>query len=203
MRMNLVWLSTIVVAATTAGCGVRARVPVSAEMGAHPLIPRPSTSLIPVMKVVKAEGWPAGETPIAGDGLAVRPFASGLNHPRWLYVLPNGDVLVAETNAPKRPDDNRGAKGFFFRLFQAKAGGAVPSPNRIVLLRDTDGDGVADTRSIFLANLHSPFGMALVGDAIYIANTDGVVRFPYTPGAATIVAQPQPVVDLPAGRINH
>ncbi|MFL5510107.1 MAG: PQQ-dependent sugar dehydrogenase [Gemmatimonadaceae bacterium] len=201
--MHFLGLCAVALGAAVTACGVRARVPVAAEMGAHPLIPRPSTSLIPVMKVVKAEGWPTDETPVAGDGLSVRPFARGLNHPRWHYVLPNGDVLVAETNAPKRPDDNRGAKGFFFRLFQSKAGGAVPSENRIVLLRDTDGDGVADTKSVFLANLHSPFGMALVGDALYVANTDGVVRFPYTAGATAIVAPPVTLADLPAGRINH
>jgi len=203
MRTNLIGVSALAVALSVVSCGTPARVPVSAEMGPHPLIPTPSTSLIPVMKVVKAEGWPGDETPIAADGLTVRAFARGLNHPRWLYVLPNGDVLVAETNAPKRPDDNRGAKGFFFKLFQAQAGGAVPSSNRIVLLRDTDGDGTADTRSVFLSNLHSPFGMTLVGDALYVANTDGVVRFPYTPGATAIVAPPVTVVDLPAGRINH
>jgi len=203
MRTNLIGMSALAVALSVVSCGTPARVPVSAEMGPHPLIPTPSTSLIPVMKVVKAEGWPGDETPIAADGLTVRAFARGLNHPRWLYVLPNGDVLVAETNAPKRPDDNRGAKGFFFKLFQAQAGGAVPSSNRIVLLRDTDGDGTADTKSVFLSNLHSPFGMTLVGDALYVANTDGVVRFPYTPGATAIVAPPVTVVDLPAGRINH
>jgi len=203
MRTNLIGVSALAVALSVVSCGTPARVPVSEEMGPHPLIPTPSTSLIPVMKVVKAEGWPGDETPIAAEGLTVRAFARGLNHPRWLYVLPNGDVLVAETNAPKRPDDNRGAKGFFFKLFQAQAGGAVPSSNRIVLLRDTDGDGTADTRSVFLSNLHSPFGMTLVGDALYVANTDGVVRFPYTPGATAIVAPPVTVVDLPAGRINH
>ena len=201
MRINLVGLFVVTVA--TASCGVPARVPVTAEMGPHPVIPRPKTSLIPVMKVVKAEGWPGDEMPVAAAGLAVRPFARGMNHPRWLYVLPNGDVLVAETNAPKRPDDNRGVKGVFFRLFQSRAGGAVPSENRIVLLRDTDGDGVADTRSVFLSNLHSPFGMTLVGDALYIANTDGIVRFPYNSGATSIVAPPVNIVDLPAGRINH
>src|SRR3954447_5016796 len=203
MRTSLFRLSTIVVAATTAGCGVRARVPVSAEMGAHPLIPRPSTSLIPVMKVVKAEGWPTDETPVAGDGLSVRPFARGLNHPRWLYVLPNGDVLVAETNAPKRPDDNRGFKGFLFKFFLARGGGAAPNENRIVLLRDANGDGIADTRSIFISHLYSPFGMTLVGDVLYVANADGIVRFPYTPGVTSIMAPPIKVVDLPGGRINH
>src|SRR5437588_7728507 len=184
-------------------CGVPARIPVAAETGPHPLIPPPKTSLLPVMKIVKAEGWPGDETPIAADGLTVRAFARGLDHPRWLYVLPNGDVLVAETNAPKRPDDARGIKGFFFRLFQARAGGGVPSQNRIVLLRDVDGDGIADTRSVFLANLRSPFGMTLVGSDLYVANTDGIVRFPYARGATSIVAPPVKVVDLPAGRINH
>ena len=184
-------------------CGVPARIPVAAETGPHPLIPPPKTSLLPVMKIVKAEGWPGDETPIAADGLTVRAFARGLDHPRWLYVLPNGDVLVAETNAPKRPDDGRGIKGFFFRLFQARAGGGVPSQNRIVLLRDVDGDGTADTRSVFLANLRSPFGMTLVGSDLYVANTDGIVRFPYARGATSIVAPPVKVVDLPAGRINH
>src|SRR5438105_8158594 len=204
MRKNLLYPFVLGPAALVMiSCGVPARIPVSAETGPHPVIPPPKTSLLPVMKVVKAEGWPGDETPIAADGLTVRAFARGLDHPRWLYVLPNGDVLVAETNAPKRPDDGRGIKGFFFRFFQSRAGGAVPSQNRIVLLRDTNGDGVADTRSVFLSGLHSPFGMTLVGDALYVANTDGIVRFPYTSDATAIVAAPVKVVDLPGGRINH
>jgi glucose/arabinose dehydrogenase len=203
MRGKIVTLGLVGAAGVAMACGVPARVPVSAETGPHPLIPRPEESLLPVMKVVKAEGWRGDETPIAAEGLTVRAFARGLDHPRWLYVLPDGDVLVAETNAPKRPDDNRGIKGVFFRLFQSRAGGGVPSANQIVLLRDTDGDGVADTRSILLSNLHSPFGMALVGDALYVANTDAIVRFPYSPEVTSIVAPPQKVVDLPGGRINH
>jgi glucose/arabinose dehydrogenase len=190
-------------ALTPSGCGVPARVPVSAETGVSPLIPKPKQSVIPVINVVTAKGWRDLPGPVAGDGLSVRPFARDLDHPRWLYVLPNGDVLVSETNAPRRPDDGKGIKGFFFRLFQRKGGGAVPSPNRIVLLRDTDGDGVADTRSLFLANLYSPFGMTLVGDTLYVANSDAIVRFPYTPGVTAIVAPPTKVVDLPGGRINH
>ncbi|HEX7595189.1 MAG TPA: sorbosone dehydrogenase family protein, partial [Gemmatimonadaceae bacterium] len=180
-----------------------ARLPVSAETGVHPAIPKPKESVIPVINVVTAKGWPNDATPIAGEGLTVRAFASGLDHPRWLYVLPNGDVLVAETNAPKRPDDNKGIKGFFFKVFLAKGGGAAPSMNRIVLLRDTNGDGVADTRSIFLSGLYAPFGMTLVGDALYVANSDGIVRFPYVTGVTNIVGPGVKVVDLPAGRINH
>jgi glucose/arabinose dehydrogenase len=133
----------------------------------------------------------------------VTAFATGLDHPRWLYVLPNGDVLVAETNAPPRPKDNTGLKGWFFKKYQKKAGGGVPSANRITLLRDADGDGVAETRTVFLSNLMSPFGMTLVGDTLYVANSDAVVRVPYAPGDTQIAAAPAKVVDLPAGPRNH
>ena len=203
MQQNFLRPFLLLAVLVPAACGSPARVPVSAETGVHPVIPPPKESLIPVINVVKAKPWTDDATPVAADGLAVRAFARGLNHPRSLYVLPNGDVLVAETNAPKRPDDGKGIKGFFFRFFQRKAGGAVPSANRIVLLHDSDGDGVADTRSVFLSGLHSPFGMTLVGDALYVANTDAIVRFPYTTGATNIVAPGAKVVDLPAGRINH
>jgi hypothetical protein len=203
MQRVFLRLFLLVAALSAAGCGTPARVPISAETGVHPVIPPPKESLIPVINVVTARGWTDESTPVAADGLAVRAFARGLDHPRWLYVLPNGDVLVAETNAPKRPDDGRGIKGFFFRLFQRKAGGAVPSANRIVLLRDTDGDGVADTRAVFLSKLYSPFGMVLVGDGLYVANSDAIVRFPYTAGTTSIVAPGIKVADLPAGRINH
>ena len=155
------------------------------------------------MHVVTAKGWPEGAKPVAAEGTAVAAFARGLDHPRWLYVLPNGDVLVAETNAPPRPEDNKGIKGWFFKLFQKKAGGAVPSANRITLLRDADGDGVAETRSVFLSGLNSPFGMALVGNDLYVANSDAVVRFPYTQGETQITAPGTKVVDLPAGPRNH
>jgi glucose/arabinose dehydrogenase len=203
MQRSFAPIYLFVAASIVAACGSPARVPISAETGMHPVIPPPKESLIPVMNVVRAKGWPDDATPVAADGLTVRAFARGLDHPRWLYVLPNGDVLVAETNAPKRPDDAKGIKGFFFRLFQAKSGGGVPSANRIILLRDTDGDGVADTRSVFLAGLHSPFGMTLVGDELYVANSDAIVRFPYVRGTTNLVATPVKVVDLPAGRINH
>jgi len=203
MRRKLLSVYLTGTAAVVAACGSPARVPVSAETGVNPVIPRPKESLIPVINVVTAKGWPNDATPVAGEGLAVRAFASGLDHPRWLYVLPNGDVLVAETNAPKRPDDNKGIKGFFFKVFLAKGGGAAPSMNRIVLLRDTNGDGVADTRSIFLSALYAPFGMTLVGDMLYVANSDGIVRFPYVTGVTNIVGPGVKVVDLPAGRINH
>jgi glucose/arabinose dehydrogenase len=184
-------------------CGRPARLPVAAGMGPNPALPPPSMSIIPTVNVVTAKGWAANATPLATDGTRVGAFARGLNHPRWLYVLPNGDVLVAETNAPKRPDDGKGIKGLFFRIFQKKAGGAVPTANRIILLRDGDGDGVAEIRTVFVSNLNSPFGMALVGSSFYVANTDAVVRFPYSSGQTRIAAAPVKVSDLPGGRLNH
>lgn len=184
-------------------CGASASLPVSAGTGPHPILTPPTPSLIPVINVVTAAGWPAGATPTPARGTRVDAFATGLEHPRWLYVLPNGDVLVAETNAPPRPDDNRGIKGWFFKRFQKKAGGAVPSANRITLLRDADGDGVAESRFILLDSLHSPFGMVLVGSTLYVANSDAVVRFPYVTGETHIGAPAAKVVELPAGRINH
>jgi glucose/arabinose dehydrogenase len=188
---------------TLAGCGGTTRLPVTAGTGVNPALPPPTHSLIPVVNVVTAKGWPEGVTPIAADGTSVSPFARGLEHPRWLYVLPNGDVLVAETNAPPRPDNSKGIKGRFFDHFQKKAGGAVPSANRITLLRDADGDGVAETRSVFLTGLTSPFGMVLVGNSFYVANTDSLVRFAYEQGQLQIVAPGVKIVDLPGGPINH
>jgi glucose/arabinose dehydrogenase len=156
-----------------------------------------------LINVVTAKGWAANETPTTASGLTVTAFARDLAHPRWLYVLPNGDVLVAETNAPPRPDDGKGVKGFFFKRYQKKAGGAVPSANRITLLRDTNGDGIADMRSVLLADLQSPFGMALVGNTLYVANTDAVVKVPYADGDTRIIAKPTLVAALPGGPLNH
>ena len=193
-------------AATSAvciACSGGALLPVDAGIGPHPTLPEPQTALIPTVNVVDAKGWAANEAPRPASGLSVTAFARGLNHPRWLYVLPNGDVLVAETNAPKRPDDNKGLKGWFFKTFQRKAGGGVPSADRITLLRDADGDGVAETRSVLLSGLTSPFGMALVGDVLYVANTDALVRVPYARGDTRITATPTRVAALPAGTINH
>jgi glucose/arabinose dehydrogenase len=164
-------------------------------MGPAPVLPEPNKTLLPTVKVADATGWPAGAAPTA--------FASGLDHPRWLHVLPNGDVLVAETNAPPRPKEGKGLKGWFMSMFMKKAGAAVPSANRITLLRDADGDGIAEIRSTFLQGLNSPFGMALVGNDFYVADTDAVVRFPYQAGQTSIGAPGARLTDLPAGPRNH
>jgi glucose/arabinose dehydrogenase len=198
-----VLLFSCCVVSVETGCGGSSRMPVSEGVGPRPELPRPDRSLVPVVNVVTAKGWAPGQTPVAADGALVTPLATNLDHPRWVYVLPNGDVLVAETNAPVRPENNPGLKGRFFNHYQKKAGGAVPSANRITLLRDADGDGQAEVRTVFLKGLHSPFGMALVGDTFYVANSDALVRFPYHAGETEITAAPVKVVDLPAGPINH
>ncbi|HEU4775498.1 MAG TPA: sorbosone dehydrogenase family protein [Telluria sp.] len=185
------------------GCADKATLPPTASIGPAPAIPAPDHRLIPTVDIAPAKGWPAGATPIAGQGLAVNAYASGLVHPRWLYVLPNGDVLVAETNGPPRPEDGKGIKGWVMKKVMAKAGAGVPSPNRITLLRDADHDGRAELRTEFIKNLNSPFGMALVGQTLYVANTDGIVAFPYREGETAISAAPVPVAALPAGPINH
>jgi glucose/arabinose dehydrogenase len=184
----------------TAGCASSARLPVSAGIGPNPALPAPNQSLLPMVRVATAIGWPDGARPVAADGMTVTAFAQALDHPRWLYVLPNGDVLVAETNAPPRPDDGKGLKGWFFKRFQKKAGGAVPSANRITLLRDADGDGVAEIRSVLLAGLNAPFGIALVGNDLYVANSDALVRTTYSEGDTKISEPPVTVCELPAGR---
>jgi glucose/arabinose dehydrogenase len=185
------------------GCGDVAKLPVSAGTGADPTLPAPNPTLIPTVNVATATGWASGETPQPAPGTQVARFAGDLDHPRWLYVLPNGDVLVAETNAPPKPDDFTGIKGWFAKRVMGKAGAGTPSANRITLLRDMDGDGVADQRSAFIEGLNSPFGMALAGDLLYVAATDAVWRFPYQAGELHMAAAGVKVVDLPAGTINH
>ncbi len=185
------------------GCADMAQLPLAAGTGPDPVLPPPVKSLIPTVHIAPAKGWPTGAKPTAAPGWEVSAFAAGLDHPRWVYVLPNGDVLVAETNAPKRPEEGKGIKGRAMTHFMKKAGAAVPSANRITLLRDADGDGVAEARFAFLEGLNSPFGMALVGNDFYVANTDAVLRFSYSPGATSITATGVKVVDLPAGTRNH
>lgn len=184
-------------------CGDTALLAPSEGMGPNPTLPAPRTTPLPTVNIAPAKGWPAGVMPTPMAGLAVTALASGLDHPRWVHVLPNGDVLVAESNAPPKPEDGKGLKGMIMKWAMKRAGAGVPSANRITLLRDADGDGQAETRTVFLQNLNSPFGMALVGNTLYVANSDAVVRFPYETGQTSIAAAPVKVVDLPGGPINH
>lgn len=185
------------------GCGDIATLPEPAGIGPHPVLPQPTATLIPTVNIAPAKGWPQDVTPQAAKGLAVHAFASGLDHPRWLYVLPNGDVLVAETNAPSKPDEAKGITGWIMKLVMKRAGAGVASANRITLLRDTNGDGIADVRTPFLKGLNSPFGMALLGNQFYVANTDSLVRYTYHNGDTKITTPGVKVIDLPAGPINH
>ena len=189
--------------ALLAACGEVATLPVSAGTGPQPTLPAPAPSLIPTVNIATAKGWAPGTTPKTAAGTQVAAFANGLDHPRWLFVLPNGDVLVAETNAPPKPEDAKGIKGWVMGLVMKRAGAGTPSANRITLLRDTDGDGVADLKSVLLDNLNSPFGMALIGNELYVANSDAVLKFPYAEGDLRIKAPGLKVLELPAGPINH
>ncbi|UNG19732.1 PQQ-dependent sugar dehydrogenase [Stutzerimonas zhaodongensis] len=203
MPSRYAYLTTGALMLGLAGCGDTATLPVEAGYGPAPALPEPNKSLIPTVNIAEATGWPADRSPQAAPGLQVQAFAGNLDHPRWLYVLPNGDVLVAESNAPAKPDDGQGIRGWIMKKVMARAGSGGKSADRITLLRDRDGDGTLEDRSVFLEGLHSPFGMALIGDQLYVANTDALVRFPYKQGATRIDAAGEKVVDLPAGPINH
>ncbi len=193
----------LLVAGGLAACGESSRLQVSDGMGPSPQLPEPNKTLIPTVNIAPAAGWPAGTKPTAAPGTQVAAFAENLDHPRWLYVLPNGDVLVAETNAPPKPDDSKGIKGWVMKKVMSRAGAGVPSANRITLLRDQDHDGVAETRTVFIDHLNSPFGMALVGNDFYVADTDRLLRFNYTSGETSIKGEPLKVTDLPGGTLNH
>lgn len=209
MKKFLLVLASLAALATV-GLGVlfyvgmeQASVPIAEGYGPAPVLPEPNPTLLPTVNVATAESWVGDAKPLAAAGLKVEAFASGLDHPRWLLPLPNGDVLVAESNAPPKPDDKKGIKGWAISVVMAKAGAGVPSANRITILRDTDGDGKADVKQAFIENLNSPFGMILSNGKIYVANTDSIVAFPYKDGDMKATAAAEKIVDLPAGTINH
>lgn len=196
----------IVAVLVLVACGGEASLQVADGTGRDPRLPPPEDEgYFPVVNIAPAVGWPDGAAPAAAEGLLVSRFAGGLDHPRWLYVLPNGDVLVAESNAPERPlrKELLGFKGWVMGLVMKRAGAAVPSADRITLLRDTDGDCEADVRTALLTGLHSPFGMALVGGRLYVANTDALVHFPYRAGETAIESGGEKLADLPGGPLNH
>ncbi|MBK0390979.1 PQQ-dependent sugar dehydrogenase [Ramlibacter algicola] len=197
-------IASLLASVALAGCGEMSRLPESKQVGPAPELPAPTRSWIPTVHIAPAEGWPVNAQPVAPAGWRVTALARGLDHPRWLHVLPNGDVLVAESNKPQPPKEKErgGLRAWAMKFVMKRAGAGVPSADRITLLRDADGDGVAETRSVLLEGLHSPFGMALVGDWLYVANADAIVRVPYKAGDTRITAAPRKVTELPAG-INH
>ena len=194
-------LPLALLAMACSACAEQATLSVPQGSGPNPQLPAPNPGLLPTVNIAPAVGWPAGGKPTAAAGTQVSAFAEDLDHPRWLYVLPNGDVLVAESNAPAA-NSGFSLKGWIAGKIMARAGAGVPSANRITLLRDSDKDGVVDLRTVFLHNLHSPFGMALVGNDFYVANADSLLRFPYNSGQTQITAAPSVVTELPAG-LNH
>lgn len=182
----------------------RAEVDFAATVGPRPKLSEPNETLAPTINVARAVGWKAGEKPVAAAGLSVARFAEGLNHPRWIHVLPNGDVLVSESNSPPRDDRNGGGgvTGFVMNKMMKRAGAGVASPNRIILLRDANGDGRAELRTVLISGLNSPSGMGWHDGHLYIANTDALVRVPFTPGQTKIDARPEVIAKLPGGQ-NH
>jgi glucose/arabinose dehydrogenase len=182
-------------------CGERAHLPVAAGTGPHPVLPPPVWEPVPTVDVAPVKGWLAGRTPVPAPGLKVAALARGLDHPRWLYVLPNGDILVAETEGPGFKGDSAGLRGFVAGLIMKRAGAGATSANRITLLRPQPNGEVQ--RFTFLTGLTSPFGMALVGNDFYVADTDALLRFPYQPGQTSITAPAIKLTDLPGGPIDH
>jgi glucose/arabinose dehydrogenase len=194
----------IAAAVILGACGETAKLDVAEGTGPNPKLPLPVKTLIPTVNIAEATGWPAGAMPTPAEGLSVNAFAGGLDHPRWMLVLPNGDVLVAESNKPPKPEKKQGGlKSWITKRVMDEAGAGVPSANRITLLRDSNGDGVAELKTPFLTGLYSPFGMALVGSTLYVANANALVAFPYREGVTRIDAAPRKVADLPGGRNHH
>ncbi|BAU38622.1 L-sorbosone dehydrogenase [Acetobacter pasteurianus NBRC 101655] len=175
--------------------------PVASGVGPSPDLPKPNHTLFPTVNIATPVGWSGTQAPSPTQGLAVTAYAKNLNHPRWLYKLPNGDILVAESNSPKT--DVKTVKSRIAGFVMGKAGAGAASPNRIILLRDTSGNGTVDTRTVFLDHLYSPFGMALIGNDLYVANANEIVRFSYHDGDTQIKTPGTKVVDLPAGYNHH
>jgi glucose/arabinose dehydrogenase len=208
MRKILTGSLVVVLLSAAAGVylllnGEEATLAVEEGYGASPVLPEPNATILPTVNIAEASSWPVGKTPTPAAGLKVNAFAKDFDHPRWIYVLPNGDVLVAETNKPPQLETGFSPKAWIMGLVMGQAGAQVPSANRITLVRDADGDGVAEIRSTFLQGLNSPFGMALANGKLYVANTDAIVAFPFKDGDTEITAAPEKIVDLPAGPINH
>ena len=162
------------------GCGQSGSSDPFVGFGPNPPLAAPRQGKLPQIAIAKVVGWAAGEAPKAPEGFVVTRLAEGLDHPRWLYVLPNGDVLVAESSS--EAGKPKGLRGFAASIIMKNAGAATKSPNKIMLLRDTDGDGIAETKTLFAQGIKRPFGMALVGQTLYVAADNAIVSFPYADG---------------------
>lgn len=203
MKLVLVAFTVASTAALLSSCSLEnTSLSIREGMGTNPKLPAPNLEKIPTVSIANAIGWQSNTSPTVNEGLSINAFSTDLDHPRWLYTLPNGDVLVAESNAPAKPNASFSVRGWLMNMFMKKAGAGVKSPDRIILLRDTDKDGVADLKTVFAENLTSPFGMTLIENTLYIANADALVKYEYQTGMTEVDSQYTKVVDLPAG-INH
>jgi glucose/arabinose dehydrogenase len=192
--------SSLMIVSLLAGCNDKGGDPAK-QYGFNPDLPEPHQYLIPPMSVPQAVGWREGETPTVPNGLRIQAMANGLMHPRIVYPLSNGDILVVESNSPGskpfRPKD------YIAGLIKARGGAGDKGGNRITLLRDADGDGVPEMKTVLIDHLHSPYGVAWVADTLYVANTDAIIAYPFKPGQTEIKEPGTKLADLPAGPINH
>ncbi len=201
---SIVLLPVLALGLALAACGSPSDRPPELATGPNPPLPAPTKTFFPTVNVAEAKGWAAGQMPTPAAGLQVNEFGGGLEHPRWLHVLPNGDVLVAETEKPAGPKKPASIKSTIQKMVMKKAGsGKKPSANRITLLRDADGDGIAELKTPLVTGLFSPFGMAFANGELFVANADSVVAYPFTPGQTAIAAAPRRVAALPSGRNHH
>ncbi|HSG33060.1 MAG TPA: PQQ-dependent sugar dehydrogenase [Sphingomonadaceae bacterium] len=207
IKKILVGLMAVVLVLAIAGWwllrGEPAEYSVEEVTGTDPVLAEPDPQTIPTVQIARPVGWEDGAAPVAADGLVVGRFAEGIEHPRVIYALPNGDILVAQSNAPERILGGGNwftnmIAGFLFR----QAGADVPSPDQVMLLRDEDRDGVAELKTVLRAGLASPSGLAYADGKLYIANHDAVLAFDYQLGATELTGEPTKLMDLPPAG-NH
>jgi glucose/arabinose dehydrogenase len=203
--MKIFYLAALVLCTFLGGCKTSLSKAEVVGPSGEITLPKATSIFIPTVNIAKASAWPDGVKPVAKDGFSVNLFAKDIDHPRWLYMLPNGDILVAQSDTPTT-NTLQGIKGVISNYFMKLAGAGSKSPNKITLLRDTNKTGVADVKTDFIVDLNSPFGMTLIGNDLYIANTDSIVRYHYEPGDLAINTEkypPEKIIDLPAGEINY
>lgn len=197
--------SAAAAACLLAGCQSKNSIDPAQQIGPNPVLPAQQEYLIPPMKVAEVIGWKAGEHPTAPPGFVVQAMATGLSSPRNVLTLPNGDILVVESKGPGIEPSTR-PKDFVMNYFMSKAHGRNPDAgpsNRIVLLRDANGDGIAEQRSVLIDHVNSPFGIVFADNYLYVAATDAVLRYPFTPGETHISSNPTLLTELPGGPIDH
>ncbi|WP_395623163.1 PQQ-dependent sugar dehydrogenase [Sphingomonas daechungensis] len=200
--MNNRLLIAGLVAASLAGCS-DPDFDDNTQIGPNPVLPKPTQFLIPPMNVAAGTGWSAGQKPTVANGLEIQPLATGLHHPRFVYVLPNGDILAVQSAPPGEPVKRPKDLIFGFVIGKADNLGGPSPKSEISLIRDANGDGKLELQTTLLDNLNAPFGVTWVDGTLYVANTDGVVAYPFAPGQTKVSGPGRMLTPLPAGVINH